>query len=98
MSDKTTETRLARIRLMIRGRVQGVGFRFAASEQAKTLAVAGWVRNRPGREVEIVAEGERKNLQMLAKWAHRGPRYAMVDEVSIEWLPFSGDLKSFAVR
>src|SRR5258708_1181722 len=98
MSDKATETRVARIRLMIRGRVQGVGFRFAACEQAKNLAVAGWVRNLPGREVEIGAEGERKNLEMLAEWGHRGPTYAVVDEVSIEWSPFSGDLKSFAIR
>jgi acylphosphatase len=98
MSATETEPEFARIRLIIRGRVQGVGFRFAACDEAKDLAVAGWVRNLANGNVEIVAEGHRKNLQMLAEWAHRGPTYARVDEVSEEWLSFSGDLKNFAIR
>lgn len=98
MSESVPESQSARIRLIVRGRVQGVGFRFSAYDEAKALAVAGWVRNLANGSVEIVAEGDRKNLQMLADWAHRGPTYARVDEVSEEWLSFSGELKTFAIR
>jgi acylphosphatase len=98
MSESASESQSARIRLIVRGRVQGVGFRYAACDEAKSLAVAGWVRNLANGSVEIVAEGDRKNLQMLADWAHRGPTYARVDDVSEEWLSFSGELKTFAIR
>ena len=98
MSESETEPEFARIRLIIRGRVQGVGFRFAACDEAKNLAIAGWVRNSANGNVEIVAEGRREDLQMLAEWAHRGPTYARVDDVSEEWLSYSGELKDFAIR
>ena len=98
MSESVPESQSARIRLIVRGRVQGVGFRYATCDEAKLLAVAGWVRNLANGSVEIVAEGPRKNLQMLAAWAHRGPSYARVDDVSEEWLVATGDLNDFAIR
>lgn len=88
----------ARLHLIISGRVQGVGFRFAAYDEAKQLALAGWVRNMPGGEVEIVAEGSRENLQMLAAWAHLGPPSAHVTAVREEWLDFTGEFTDFRIR
>jgi acylphosphatase len=88
----------ARLHLVVRGRVQGVGFRFSAYDEAKELALAGWVRNLPNGDVEIVAEGSRENLQMLAAWAHLGPPSAHVTDVREEWSDFTGEFKDFRIR
>jgi acylphosphatase len=87
-----------RLHLIISGRVQGVGFRFAAYDQAEDLALAGWVRNLPNGDVEIVAEGSRKNLQVLAAWAHLGPASAHVTNVREEWSDFTGEFTEFRIR
>ena len=84
--------------LIVSGRVQGVGFRFSAYDEAKDLALAGWVRNLAGGEVEIVAEGKRENLRVLASWAHLGPPSAHVTEVRENWLDFTGEFTEFRIR
>ena len=84
--------------LVISGRVQRVGFRFSAYDEAKDLAVAGWVRNLAGGEVEIVAEGTRENLQILAAWAHLGPPSAHVTAVREDWIDFIGEFTEFRIR
>ena len=88
----------ARLHLVISGRVQGVGFRFSAYDEAKDLALAGWVRNLPNGNVEIVAEGSRENLQMLAAWAHLGPPSAHVTQVCEDWLDSTGEFTDFRIR
>ncbi|MDO8431723.1 MAG: acylphosphatase [Candidatus Binatus sp.] len=98
MSAFAAETEFARIRLIIRGRVQGVGFRFAARDEAKNRALAGWVRNLSNGDVEIVAEGRRRDLQALVAWAHLGPSYARVDEVSEQWSVASRAFTGFEIR
>lgn len=92
------ETARARVRLIISGRVQGVGFRFSAYDEAKDLGLIGWVRNMPSGEVEIVAEGRRENLKMLVAWAYQGPPSAHVTEVREEWGDFTGELGEFRIR
>ena len=88
----------ARLHLIISGRVQGVGFRFSAYDEARDLGLAGWVRNLPNGDVEIVAEGSRENLQMLAAWAHLGPPSAHVTDVREEWSDFTGEFTDFRIR
>jgi acylphosphatase len=88
----------ARLHLIVSGRVQGVGFRFSAYDEAKDLALAGWVRNLASGEVEIVAEGKQENLQMLAAWAHLGPPSAHVTGVRENWLDFTGEFTEFRIR
>lgn len=68
-------------RLLIRGLVQGVGFRYALREEARRLALRGWVRNRADGCVEAVACGESRALDALQRWAGHGPRAARVDAV-----------------
>jgi acylphosphatase len=92
------ETARGRVRLIIRGRVQGVGFRFSALDEANDLALVGWVRNLAGGEVEIVAEGRRKSLKKLAAWAHLGPSSANVTDVREEWLDYIGEFTEFRIR
>jgi acylphosphatase len=86
------------LHLVISGRVQGVGFRFSAYDEAKDLALAGWVRNLPNGDVEIIAEGSRENLQMLAAWAHLGPPSAHITEVREDWAGFTGEFTEFRIR
>lgn len=88
----------ARLRMIVSGRVQGVFFRRATSDEARSLAVKGWVRNRVDGTVEIVAEGRRRNLEILAAWAHVGPPSARVDELTEEWSEFRNEFSGFSVR
>ena len=62
---------VVRLELRIRGRVQGVAFRWYAREQAQQLGVTGTVRNLPDGSVRIVAEGKREALEALLIWARR---------------------------
>ena len=73
------------VHLMIRGRVQGVGFRYFVLRRAEALSLAGWVRNRPDGAVELEAEGPRAALEMLVESARRGPTGARVTAVDESW-------------
>jgi acylphosphatase len=84
--------------MVITGRVQGVFFRRAAEEQARSLGITGWARNLHDGSVEILAEGNRSDLEMLLGWAHKGPRHARVDEVRAQWEPCEGEFARFQVR
>jgi acylphosphatase len=69
------------IHLEVRGRVQGVGFRWFIVEKAEELQLAGWVRNKADGRVEIAAAGPREALMKLESAARSGPRGARVEEV-----------------
>lgn len=94
--DQPAEER-ARLWLRIKGRVQGVGFRYSAIDEARRLGLSGWVRNLPDGDVELVAEGRNRALRRLAAWGHVGPPGALVTEVAEEWLPYSGEFDSFRI-
>jgi acylphosphatase len=70
--------------LVIRGRVQGVGFRFYMRAEAVRLGVAGWVRNRSDGSVEALVQGEQGSVDRLIAWTRRGPSSAKVTDVEIE--------------
>jgi acylphosphatase len=88
----------AQVRMVVRGQVQGVGFRYAAMQEARGLGLTGWVRNLPGGRVEMLAEGWRKSLDLLVAWAHQGPAAAAVGKVEVEWSDYEGKLQGFEVR
>ena len=72
---------------LVRGRVQGVGFRWFVRERARTLGIRGWVRNRADGSVEVRAEGESTPLDELRRFLADGPAGAHVigvDEVAAE--------------
>jgi acylphosphatase len=75
-----------RVRLIIRGRVQGVGYRASALEEGERLGLRGWVRNLPDGAVELEAEGARAVLDRLIAWCGHGPRGARVDGVTPTWV------------
>lgn len=95
---KAGRSEFARLRLIVRGRVQGVFFRYSTVEEARKLGLTGWVRNLPSGDVEIVAEGKRRDLESLWAWAQVGPPGARVVEVREEWSEFSNEFREFRVR
>ena len=80
------------------GRVQGVGYRWAAARAARTLRVCGSVSNRWDGSVEIQAEGDTASLQRFLDWLREGPPGARVRDVQITWLPFRGAFDAFDVE
>ena len=66
----------ARARVVIRGRVQGVFFRVETRERARSLGLAGWVRNNPDGTVEAVFQGDRDRVDSMLAWCRRGPAAA----------------------
>ena len=89
---------MGRRRLVVRGKVQGVGFRWFVRETSRRLGLAGWVENRADGSVEIAAEGDDASLELLERAVHSGPPAASVSDV--EHLPDSAEplTKPFSVR
>ena len=90
------ETR--RIRLIIRGRVQGVWYRGSAQEIARELGLTGWVRNLRDGSVELVAEGKGPALDAFKAWCREGPPLARVYDIFEEQITPCGKPASFEVR
>ena len=68
----------------IRGKVQGVGFRFHAKRVALMLGLSGYVKNMPDETVFIEIEGAEDRLKEFVRWCHLGPERAHVKKVDIE--------------
>jgi acylphosphatase len=85
-------------KFVVRGRVQGVGFRWFVEREAKTLGIAGWVRNNSDGSVEVLATGTRDQLSGLRSRLQQGPRAARVDDVQeLEAKPVPG-LNTFRIE
>ena len=96
MGNESSE-KLAR-RYLVRGRVQGVGFRWYVEREAHTLGIAGWVRNNPDSSVEVLAIGTTAQLNALQSKLRQGPRAARVDNVEeFEAQPVAG-LNKFRIE
>ncbi|NQT31547.1 MAG: acylphosphatase [Deltaproteobacteria bacterium] len=90
---------LASVQATVHGHVQGVFFRAFVSQQAKDLELAGYVRNLPGGgAVEVVAEGESKQLEKLVSRLKVGPPAARVERVVANWAEYSGSYTAFSIR
>jgi acylphosphatase len=81
----------------VTGAVQGVFFRADARDRARSLGLAGWVRNRPDGSVEAVFEGDAERVESMVEWCRRGPRGAQVEDVEVEWSDPQGE-PEFSVR
>ncbi|MBD3165128.1 acylphosphatase [bacterium] len=87
-----------RMHALVEGRVQGVGFRHFVLQRVRPLPVKGWVRNLHDGRVEVVAEGEENDLQVLRNYLEQGPPASVVDNVRTEWSHPQGDLHGFDVK
>ncbi len=88
----------ARVRILVTGRVQGVGFRAFVQQSGTLFGLTGWVRNVGYNQVETVAEGPRAVLEKFVEVVKKGPRAAYVDEAEVEWGTPGGEFTSFGVR
>jgi acylphosphatase len=89
---------MASLQAFVRGRVQGVFFRASVESWAEELNLKGYVRNLPGNVVEVVAEGEKPQLEKLAAHLKVGPPAAKVDEIKITWPEYKGEYTRFRIR
>jgi acylphosphatase len=87
-----------RLDATVRGRVQGVGFRYFVIRRAMSLELTGWVSNEADGSVRCVAEGPRASLDELLQALEDGPAGAMVDRVMTAWGPATGAFASFELR
>jgi len=84
-------------RLVITGRVQGVGYRNWTIGTARSLGITGWVRNLNDRGVEILASGEEESLAALVEACRSGPRLARVEHIDVTPAD-DGSWKGFSKR
>ena len=86
-----------RAHLYIEGNVQGVFFRRSAKMQADKLGVVGLVRNRRDGSVEIIAQGPKSKVNAFITWCKKGPPFAKVEKVDVEWKKNLEDFEEFEV-
>ncbi|WP_232210216.1 acylphosphatase [Propionibacterium sp. oral taxon 192] len=86
------------VRVLVGGRVQGVGFRWSTLHRAEALGLTGWVRNLPDGHVEVLAHGEAAVIDAFVEWLREGPRWAQVRELRVYAVPHDPGLIGFTVR
>jgi acylphosphatase len=87
-----------RVRVVIAGRVQGVGFRYSTVYEARILSLSGWVRNRYDGSVEILAEGRVEDVDALLSWCRNSPPGSRVTSVQHSEEPIDPPLTGFEIR
>ena len=86
------------VRLIVKGKVQGVYFRFNMRQVAMKNSVVGWVRNLPDGNVEALLEGNKEDVNQVVQWSKIGPENARVDEVKMDYGEYTGKYKDFIIR
>ncbi len=81
---------MKRATVVVHGSVQGVFFRVEARDRARSLGLAGWVRNARNGTVEAAFEGDAERVESMVDWCRRGPAGARVDEVEVAWVEPEG--------
>jgi acylphosphatase len=89
---------MTRLEAVVRGRVQGVGYRYFVLDRALDLGLDGWVANESDGSVRCRAEGARETLERLLAALHEGPPGARVDRIETTWGVGTGALGPFSVR
>ncbi|MCM3695696.1 acylphosphatase [Microbacterium oleivorans] len=89
---------MRRIRLVVRGIVQGVGFRFAMQHTARAAGATGWVRNLSNGTVEAEVQGDAAAVEAVVDWAAKGPRGGVVDDVVLTEVTPQDDEADFEIR
>lgn len=87
-----------RLSATVKGRVQGVGFRYYTRQRAQSLNLKGWVRNTYDGSVQLVAEGPRRDVEALLDAVRIGPSTSRVDDVEVDWSLPTGEYEGFRVR
>ena len=88
---------MKRFHLLIKGKVQGVSFRFFVCDNAKELGLKGWVRNTGAGDVEMVIEGEEDRCNNMIKVCREGPPLATIEHVKISENTYKNEFSDFSV-
>ena len=89
---------LISVKLIIKGKVQGVYFRANMQKVAKQNSVVGWVRNLPDGNVEALLEGYRANVNHVVQWSKIGPENAKVNDVTVDFKEYTGKYGDFLIQ
>ncbi len=85
MTRRDSGSDVVRVHVRVRGRVQGVGFRYATREQAERCSVTGWVRNADSPDIVLAeVQGTQAAVAQMLAWMRRGPRWARVTALDVE--------------
>lgn len=93
-----SENQNYRLHAFIEGRVQGVGFRYFTMSAAQEYGLKGWVRNLFDGRVEVLAEGEHEQLNLLLGDLRKGPRSAVVEDIEYSFTDAKGEFERFYAR
>ena len=85
-------------RVLVAGRVQGVGFRWSAVAEGERLGLAGWARNLPDGRVEVHAQGDPGAVAQMVEWLRQGPPRAEVARLDAQPVEPDPGLSGFAIR
>jgi acylphosphatase len=88
----------AALHLSVKGRVQGVGYRYYVHRTATALGLTGYVRNRADGTVEVIAEGDSDHLNQLVTLLKEGPNFAFVEDVERKTMPYEGGFTQFSIQ
>jgi acylphosphatase len=86
-----------RVRVFVKGKVQGVFFRQALKVKAIQNSVCGWVKNLDDGRVEAILEGDEEKVNRLVEWCHGGPANARVEDVDIRNEKYTNEFENFDV-
>jgi acylphosphatase len=89
---------MIRLRIIVSGKVQKVGFRYAALNQASGLNITGFVLNNADGTVSLEAEGPEADVQAFADWCRRGPAWAEVTSAETDEIPLQGSHDFVIIR
>jgi len=87
----------SRAKLIIKGVVQGVSFRYYTQREARKYGVTGWVRNLPDGSVAALFEGEEEDVEAMIQWCRHGPLGARVSQLIAQPEEYVGEFQSFSV-
>ena len=73
------------VKIIIKGRVQGVSYRYFTLKQAQNFNIFGWVRNEANGDVKVYAEGDKGSLDQFINYLRKGPSFSRVDDVILKW-------------
>jgi acylphosphatase len=85
----SSQTKL-RLTALVAGKVQGVGYRRFVQRQCETLRLSGYAENLADGRVEIIAEGEKSELEHLLHWLKKGSTHSLVQSVEVTWSEATG--------
>ena len=92
------EKKMVRVRLVIKGLVQGVFYRASTIKTARSENCTGWVRNRPDGTVEVLVEGEEDAVNRVISWCRSGPPMAEVEDVLVSREEYCGEFSDFTMK